>query len=428
MTDARGGTGAKVRTVASVTQVDGADWDRLAASNPLLSHGWLQVAEEERPEEIRVYFLLETGGTLAGAAACRLETAAGRSESVDDLLLGRLRPTALGRLLSFRPSLVCGFPWSVGSGLLIDPDAEAPRRRQFTRLLVEAITRESSVRGCATAFLSVAEGESWLSDVLASRYEFVRHAPVYNLDLRWPSFEAYQRGLPSHNIRKNISQQLNRSCKLGVEIRELEDPRSLEERLHEIVDRHFRRFGWSASPYGPGWFRTLKARLGPDAVIAVAMRGETVLGVTVALRKEKTFQSVITCVDHEASGNDMTHFNLAYYWPVRECIARGDRNYVVGPGQAVVRLRRGYRPLENYIYYRPANRPRGIVCRLWFCLLSYRMGRKRRSVEAIGPRRRLDHGFAACCATSRIASSCRDSRASSGLTGVGVASGCVRIK
>src|SRR6476646_3904442 len=187
VTDARGGTGAKVRTVASVTQVDGADWDRLAASNPLLSHGWLQVAEEERPEEIRVYFLLETGGTLAGAAACRLETAAGRSESVDDLLLGRLRPTALGRLLSFRPSLVCGFPWSVGSGLLIDPDAEPPRRRQFTRLLVEAITRESSVRGCATAFLSVAEGESWLSDVLASRYEFVRHAPVYNLDLRWPS-------------------------------------------------------------------------------------------------------------------------------------------------------------------------------------------------------------------------------------------------
>lgn len=81
-------------------------------------------------------------------------------------------------------------------------------------------------------------------------------------------------------------------------------------RLHEVVDRHFRRFGWPASPYGRSWFRALKARLGPDAVIAVAMRGETVLGVTVALRKEKTFQTVIACVDHEASGNDMTHFNL----------------------------------------------------------------------------------------------------------------------
>ena len=385
MIDTGGGSGAKVRTVASVTRVDSAGWDRLAASNPLLGHGWLRVAEEEWPEEIeRVYFLLETGGRLAGAAACCLETPAGRAESVDDLLLGRLRPTALGRVLSFRPSLVCGFPWSVGSGLLVEPDAEAPRRHQLARLLVEAITRESSVRGCATAFLSVAESESWLRDALvASGYEFVRHAPVYNLDLRWTSFKAYQRGLPSDNIRRNISHQLNRNRKLGVKIRELEDPRGLEERLHEIVDRHYRRYGWPASPYGRSWFRAVKARLGPDAVIAVALRGETVLGVTVALRKEKTFQTVIACVDHEAAGNDMTHFNLTYYWPVKESIARGDRSYVVGPGQAVVRLRRGYRPLENYIYYRPANRPRRIVCRLWFRLLSYQLERKRHSIEAI---------------------------------------------
>jgi predicted N-acyltransferase len=383
VTDTGADSGARVRTVASVTRVDSAGWDRLAASNPLLSHGWLRVTEEEGSEEIeRVYFLLETGGRLAGAAACCLETPAGRAESVDDLLLGRLRSTALGRVLSFRPSLVCGFPWSVGSGLLVDPDAEAPRRHQLARLLVEAITRESSVRGCATAFMSVAESESSLRDALvASGYEFVRHAPVYNLDLRWGSFDAYRRGLPSDNIRQNIRKQLNRNCKLGVEIRELEDPRGLEERLHELVDRHFHRFGWSASPYGRSWFRTLKARLGSDAVIAVAMRGETVLGVTVALRKEKTFQSVIACVDHEASGNDMTHFNLAYYWPVREGIARGDRSHVAGPGQAVARLRRGYRPLENYIYYRSANPTRRIVCRLWFRLLSYRLGRKRNSIE-----------------------------------------------
>jgi len=375
--------------VDSIEAVDAAAWDRIAGDNPLLGHGWLAVAERECLERLqRRYVLLERAGSLLAAAACYVDAGDSAAESVDDLLFGRLAGKRLGRFLSVRPALVCGFPWSLGSGCLMVPDPDEPHpdepdRGTLADALVETITAEARRQGWTAVFLGVAEPETLLMSRLRARgYRAAHHEPLYVLDLAWPDFETYRQSLPSLNIRKNIRGELNRNRKQGVTIGELKDAAGLEQRLHAIVDHHFRRYGWRAFTYGANWFRSILSALGDDAVVTVAFQDDQPVGVAVAVRKRATRQLVLACVDHAGEGGNFTYFNLAYYRAVEDCIRAGDRRYIVGPGQHLSRSRRGYRPQASYVFCRPPGPVRRHLIGWWLRVLSAWLRRKRRGAAA----------------------------------------------
>jgi predicted N-acyltransferase len=177
-------------------------------------------------------------------------------------------------------------------------------------------------------------------------------------------------------VRQNIRREMNRNRKQGVTIRALNEPVAQAGCLHAIVDRHFRRYGWQAFPYGPGWFGSVKSALGDDAVLAVALQHGQPVGVALQLRQQGTRQLILVCVDHAGEGGNFTHFNLAYYWAVEDCIRAGDRRYVVGPGQHDSRTRRGYRPRESFVFCRPPGRVRRRFIGAWLRLLEARLRRK----------------------------------------------------
>lgn len=373
-----------MRTITRIREVDPAAWDRLAGDNPLLSHGWLRVMEDEWQEPVeRRYILAEEHGCLVAAAACYVDVAGGGAESVDDLLFGRLRNRSVGRVLTVQPALVCGYPWNLSSGCITAPGLGEVRHGALIESLVKAVTAEARRSGCTAVFLSVAETEAPLMKRLRSQgFRYARHEPVYVLEVEWPDFEHYRQALPSRNIRQNIRYELNRNRREGVVISEVEDPSACDQRLHEVVDQHFRRYGWPEFPYGPGWFRAVKSSLGGDAVLTVAHRNDRLIGVAVSLRKQGTRQMLFVCIDHENAGNDFTHFNLAYYWGVADCIRAGDVRYCIGPGQHDVRRRRGYALRSSYIFCRPPSRLRRALLGLWMRVLDAWLQRRARGVRA----------------------------------------------
>jgi predicted N-acyltransferase len=377
-----------LRIVRSICDVDAAAWERIAGENPVLSHGWLRVTEQEWREPVeRSYLLLERAGRLQAAAACYVDAQGARAESVDDLLFGRLRGRLPGNLLSVRPALVCGFPWSLGSGCLVASDLGDAERSELTGALVRAVTDEAARQARTGVFLSVTAAEGLLRfRLLASGYHEARHEPIYVLNLDWPDFEAYRNSLESRSVRKNIRWEINKNRRCGGTIRALADPVGLEARLHAIVDSHFRRFGWAAFPYGPHWFRAIKSALGDDVVLSVALQDEYPVGVTVSIRKNGTRQLALVCVDHAREGGNFTYFNLAYYWGVADGIRAGDRRYIVGPGQHLSRTRRGYRPVDIYVYCRPNGALKRFSISLWLRLLAAWLRRKRPGRTALaGP-------------------------------------------
>ena len=361
-----------LRVTDSLAAVDVARWNLLAGDNALMAHGWLAAADASGPNSSASrYLLLEEDGRLVAAGVCHVDAPGQGFESVDDLLFGRLAATPVGRWLSLRPALVCGLPWSTGSGCLTLPAVSAEHQSRWIDRLIAGISRMASERGYSVVFPAVSEVESNVMERLASA-DFVSavHEPIFALDIDWSDFEGYRSSLTSKNIRKNIRRELNKNRRLGIEIEALEDPRPEQAVLHRIVDRHYQRFGWPRFPYGPGWFGALKRSLGRDALICVARQNGRPVGVSVSVRLQGVRQMLIACVDHAAASDTLAHFNLAYYWPVADCIRAGDRRYVVGPGQYLSRIRRGYRPVSSRVYCRPHGRIRHLAIRAWMPLLS----------------------------------------------------------
>jgi hypothetical protein len=116
------------------------------------------------------------------------------------------------------------------------------------------------------------------------------------------------------------------------------------------------------------------------------LQDEYPVGVTVSIRKNGTRQLALVCVDHAREGGNFTYFNLAYYRGVADGIRAGDRRYIVGPGQHLSRTRRGYRPVDIYVYCRPNGALKRFSIGLWLRLLAAWLRRKRPGRTALaGP-------------------------------------------
>ncbi len=372
------GSMTTIETATTVTSVEAAAWNRLAGSNVMVTHGFLKAMEEAWIEEVgRVYFLARGPDRLEAAAVCQVHGCESTTESIDDLLLGRLGPALAHLGFSFRPALVCGLPWTNGSGCLTEPNLDPSRKDEVLGLLVDAIEREADRTHRLLAFLSVTDDETLLMRRLRQRgYARADHEPLYFMDLEWESFEAYRSGLPSRNVRRGIRRELNQNHKRGVVVTELEELSTCEDRLHELADRHFRRYGWPAFPYDRTWLGRIRRNLGPAAAIAVARKDDDIVGVAVSVRSHGTCYPFLTCVDHDMSGNDFTFFNLSCYRPIAESIRNGDRRLVSGPGQHRTKSRRGFKPLATHLYCRAPQAVRQLGLRLWCTVLSWWIRRK----------------------------------------------------
>lgn len=371
-----------VRCVRSIQDVDPRAWDRLAADRPLASHGWLQANEADWGEQLeRYYFLIddEAGKRLVAATACYLEPRQARFETSDDLLFGRMAATPVGRLLSLRPALVCGSPWAGVSNCLTDPEAGSEQRSRWILALATAMRQIAATKRLGIIFLSVSENETALQDCLHSLgFVHATHEAVFDLEIAWPDFKSYRNSLPSKNIRKNMRWERNKCRKSGIQIEELDDPAPFTEDLYRIVSGHYQRYGWPTFPFRAGWFERLKALLGERALITVARKGTSIIGVSVSLRMGGVRQMILACIDHEAAGESLAHFDLGYYSPVEDCIRRGDRRYIVGPGQQLLKSRRGYLPHSVRVYCRACGGGRRMANRAWLRVLSAWLRRKAR--------------------------------------------------
>ena len=95
----------------TIREINPRDWNRLIDGNALAAHGWLLAAERcWRARWQALYFTLHLEGVLTAAAVCQISEEAPGVETLDDLVLGRLRPGAARVGISLLPALVCGTP------------------------------------------------------------------------------------------------------------------------------------------------------------------------------------------------------------------------------------------------------------------------------------------------------------------------------
>ena len=358
----------------SVTAVGEDEWDALVGENVLASHGWLRTVESTAVAPLRPrYVVIRSGERLVAAAVGYHVAPTETIETLDHLILGRLRP-GLSRLgVSFSPVFVCCPLQAYGAHFLVAPDLDATTQDSLRESLLDGVEAEAAREGVGSAFLNLLATETEGLALLRRRgYLFGRDVPLNVLELRWPSFDEYLRHLDtvSRDARKDIRRQVNQNRKRGVVVDRLDDVGPHSARLHELLDRNSRKHNGAPFSYGSGFFAALQSNLGGGAAFYVARKEGTITAVSVVLRRGANAVAPMVGVDHALAGKDFTYFNVAHYRPIGDAIATGVERMMFGRALYELKARRGCELVDTVTAFRPARAWQKAVLLLWLPLLS----------------------------------------------------------
>lgn len=359
-------------TMEDITE---AKWDGLVGDNVLFSHGWLKTIEQTLIQKVnRHYFLIYDAEGPAGAAVCYLqERGAEFVGNLDHVVFGRLRKYATKVDISCLPALVCCPLYRYGNPLITHKGLASERQDSIIKELLNTIEEKAASKGIPVAFINITEDESELVSILKKRgYESALDVPLAYLDIQWPSFREYIFSLKniSRNVGKNISYQINKSKKEGVIIKNLEYIEGYEKRIYELLNNNSYKYNRMPFTFKEIFLKVLKENLGQNIVCYAAFKGGVLIGVSLVLKRNGAGSVIFVGVDHEASGNDFTYFNIAYYRPIEDAILAGMKRLYYGRGMYVLKIRRGCRIKRIYTYYRPVNFTQELAIKAWFMVLS----------------------------------------------------------
>ena len=313
---------------------------------------WFRAVEAGAVPAVRPH-LIHLPGDPRIATVC-YETRDGRSGlDPTGFLLGALAPWA-GRLgVSFLPALVCA-PFRGHVGHLPGPERGA---------LLEQVETLADRLGLSLHFPRVLDEDEELCRLLATRgYWRTADRPVAVLDIVWNSFEHYLASL-RRSARSNVRIELRRNREAGIRIAEIDDVAALAPRLHQLVDAHYLRLNGVPIPFAEPFLPALKASLGSDATFYGAFHGETLVGVSVMLRHGDTSSGPI--IGLAARDVAFSYFNLAFYRPITDAIAAGQRRLYLGTMLYEPKVRRGARVLATSHFYRGRSRSTHLVAAPW---------------------------------------------------------------
>jgi len=376
-----------IEQIESITQIDASEWDQLAGRRVLASYGWLRTMLDTQcsPNSPR-YFLARTAAGLVGAVVCELHDSSSTSD-MRALLFGRLGKPAACLSLSPLPSLVCGARIGMLEPILVRGDITGEDRERVTLKLVQAVEETARGNGWTVCFRGVSPrrspgiDHSLIVEVLANRgYLRSPELPAASLELcpGWRCFADFRRHLKKTHPRTatNLNVEINRAKRNGLVIEQLDNPEPHSDRLHHLMDSHYRRLNRQPFMFRPEFFDRLKARLGERAVIYVARIGTTIIGASIALRDDDEVFFPMIGVDHDSSRLAAVYFNLGYNRPIEDSIAAGHRRIYFGKSAYDTKARRGCIRVETDFYLRVWSRLHERALRAFFILRSRRIDSK----------------------------------------------------
>ncbi len=345
------------------------EWDALAGGNPFATRAWLATVEASWRFPVEpLYFALRLDGALAAGAVCYIARPTNQAETLDDLVFGRALPLAHAIHATFLPAMICGpalgYGWHVGTAAHLTAD-EAGQARSA---VLDAMEREADARGLRLAFVQVLDEESEVRRLLGARsYLRCRNVPISVLDLKWRSFDEYLGSLPRKHATE-FQRQINRSRDAGNVVERLASADGVAPRLAELLDGNARKYSGRPFAAGEKFFPELIRNSGTGAAVFTIRRANGVAAACVVLAASAAGAAVAVGVDSEAD-SDYAYFQAAYNAPIAYAIERGIERLYFGRELYEVKLRRGCRLTNAWIYSNQSGARRGAAA-LWYALAS----------------------------------------------------------
>ncbi len=333
-----------VRVVASLADVDAAQWNALVVSSaaheppsPFLSHEYLHALVDTGCASPRTgwrprFLLLERAGALAGAMPLFEKT-----HSYGEYVFDWAWADAYARHgLEYYPKLLGAVPFTPVPGARLI----APRAEDRAALLEAAL---ELARGLSSLHVLFASDED--ARLMQAQGMLLRRAVQFHWrNPGYADFEAFLGGL-TRPRRKNIRQERRRVREAGVTLRALEGE-ALGAREWEFFHRCYRNTyaEHGSSPYlSLAFFKRIGAALPRNLVMFVAERDGRDIAASLCVRDaQRLYGRYWGAVEHVP----LLHFECCYYRPIEYAIERGLAVFE-GGAQGEHKIFRGLLPVET---------------------------------------------------------------------------------
>lgn len=361
------------RVFHSIDDLTKDKWDRLAQDNVCLSYGWLKTVEETFIGDVghRYIVLLDHQGTV-GAAVCQVFNRGDKVFNLDDCMFGRFKKAFNGLGITFLPAFVCCPVKGYGKHILFREGIDSATKEIVAESLIRAMEAEASKHGLSVSFTGVTNDESDLIRLLRQRgYRRTLDHPITYLDIGWPSFSGYKQYVKRlRGSSRVIRHEMNKNRRAGVTIRDLRNVEGCEDRLHDLLEKNYRKHNEKSFPYRRGFLSRVKQNLKEDAVIYVAEKHGEMVGVSLLLQRAGVGYMSVIGVDHEQTANDFTYFNIGFYRPIEDAISLGRKKVYFGTLSYKLKARRGIKAMDAHVYHRPGQRMLGAPLKPFFAVHS----------------------------------------------------------
>lgn len=332
-----------------ITALDAQTWNRLAEDCAAARHEFVSAMDTGSARTHR-YFVVADGAAYQCAARLTFPADYGRTLAYS--LYGR-GAAALGRLgLRIGDVALCGWPLGRGRNVLVDPKLREGAQRELLHGMCAAV--EAAAAGTTIAFPDILPNDVLLARVLTERgYCVAGSLPTALLDVQWQNLDGYLAALrrTSKNWSATARTEINRYQKSGAA--QLPGPDIGEwDTIAALLNRHHERLNNHSPGHTAARLRRLKERLGDDLIIFLSRQSGAITGVSVAAQHGADATLSWIGVDHAATGNNFTYFNLAYYAPAAALAQRGVRRLWLGNAAYEAKIRRGCRVMPSDTYLR----------------------------------------------------------------------------
>jgi predicted N-acyltransferase len=330
----------KIEVLDTLSGIAPAEWNRLAGTNPFLSHEFLSALHETgcaspasgwTPQ----FLVLEEEGRLAGAMPLYLKT-----HSYGEYVFDWAWAQAYSRNgLEYYPKLLCAIPFTPVTGRRVLAATDEACDRLIAAAL--ALARALRVSSLHCLFPTASEAQRMASHGMLRR----RTVQFHWTNCGYAHFDEFLAGF-SHDKRKKVRQERRKIACAGIRFRWLagRDIGEADWRFFYRCYRHTYREHGSIPYLNLEFFLRVGERLADRFVLILAQRDGRPIAAALNVRDGSRL-----CGRYWGAleRHPALHFETCYYQGIEYCIAHGIATFE-GGARGEHKLARGLTPVETY--------------------------------------------------------------------------------
>jgi predicted N-acyltransferase len=265
-------------------------------------------------------------------------------------------------------------------------DLREDEQKEILHVLFDTLDAMQRQHGHSLYFSNVMHQEKILMEVLRERGYFRTFGlPMNYLDIEWGTFEEYIQYVHRMNpsTRGGINHEMNRNRNAGVMVRECDDIMRHHDRLLELLEMNFVKYGSEAMPFKRNYLECLHKNFGSELIVYSAEKDGMIIAVSVTVKHGTTATMPNVGVDYEKAKKDFTYFNIAYYAPIRGAIEKKIKRFYYGNALYRTKRHRGCKTENVYVYYKAATPFQAFMVRMWFAIHSLWMRIKLQKIKKV---------------------------------------------